>query len=172
MTFFASDLHRLSSALEELSGRNIWQKPFVIPEINSPSLSTLRWDVYFRFSIGDAPLIECVLNLKEVCMKNVDRNDKIFNLRGVEMPVINCFGHLKFKTQNTGRQTVMCVKSPKSKNGFAVFIDSLDINCIANLQIGKAVPPKAGHPFEKHARECWDTVDGEQLVFVDWESFV
>jgi hypothetical protein len=34
------------------------------------------------------------------------------------------------------------------------------------------VPPKTGGFFAEFARECWDVVGGDQLIFVDWQKLI
>jgi DNA-binding CsgD family transcriptional regulator len=68
--------------------------------------------------------------------------------------------------------------SPEEKNYesgegiYAVPIDDLDINAIFYSRIGNAVPPKKGHAFFDFARECWDVLGGNQVIFADWKRLI
>jgi chemotaxis signal transduction protein len=148
-----------------------------MPELLSPSGSSSR-DFFFFYSICGYPLIENLKNIQEVCYPcKTDIEGQTFSLRGLKMPVINCyklFG-LPYKSFDADRLTVMVINNEGAKNGsadgiYAVPIDDLDINAIIYTRIGCAVPAKQGHAFADYARECWDVIGGDQVAFADWKK--
>ena len=171
MAAFAVELRRIAAALYELGESNAWDKPFTIPEFKSPSESAAR-DYFLLFSIGGLPLIENLKNVLEVCCSPGDDTIKnTFTLRGVQIPLINCFNKFnipnKVNTENS--QTILIVNG-SDKEMYAVLIDDLDFNAIFYSAISKSVPVKKENPFSDFSRECWDTVGGEQVVFADWKN--
>ena len=189
------DLRRLALELNELGGKKLWpaagaadgastaQRPFVIPEITTPIKSTMKTDYFFKFSIGENTLVENALNIKEVMyLFKSDTNGKTFNLRGYEIPVIDCAKrfNLKYTSLNADRQTVMITNTNHDQHCeymeygkiSAVLIDDLDVNTIFFSRIGCAVPPNKNHVFANYSRECWDVVGNDQFVFPDWSKLV
>ena len=92
------------------------------------------------------------------------------------MPVINCYQRfeLPYSGYDAERQTVMIICPDGNPHGdnYAVPIDDLDIAAIFNSRNGTAVQPQQDHIFANYARECWDAVGGDQLIFVDWTKFI
>jgi hypothetical protein len=179
MAVFADELRRIAVGLNELADKSMWQRPFTMPELASPSRSAAR-DFFFFYSICGYSLIENLKNIQELCYsRKTDIEGKIFSLRGIKMPVINCyrFFNLPYKRFDENWLTLMVI-NPKGQNYegpdeiYAVPIDDLDINAIVYTRIGCAVPPKRGHAFADHARECWDLIGGDQAVLADWKKFI
>jgi len=179
MAILTEELRKIASGLNELIGKSVWQKPFTMPELASPSGSEVR-DCFFIYSISSYPLIENIKNVIEVCyLRKVDINENILFLRGHKIPIINCFRHfsLPCKSFNVDRQTVVMI-SPEEKNYdsgegiYVVPIDDLDINAIFYSRNGNAVRPKKGHAFFDFARECWDVLGGSQVIFADWKKLI
>lgn len=181
ITVCVEDLRRLALEMNELSGKRLWQRPFVIPEITSPVKSTRKTDSFFKFSIGEISLVENALNIKEIWFgTKSDTSNKTFNLRGYEIPIIDCakqFG-LKYTGINDDWQTVMIIYPNYHKhNGYregeyALLIDDLDVNTIFHSKIGYPVPPNKNHVFADYSRECWDAAGNDQFVFVDWLKII
>ena len=177
------DLRRLALELNELGGKKLWQRPFVIPEITTPVKSTRKTDFFFRFSIGEITLVENALNVKEImyCVKP-DTTGKMFNLRGHEIPVIDCAKrlNLQYSCLNPERQTVMIINTNYAQHCeyseygeiHAVPVDDLDVNTLFHSKIGYSVPPKKGHAFSEYSRECWDAAGNDQLIFPDWKKLM
>jgi len=179
MAILTEELRRIASGLNELIGKSVWQKPFTMPELASLSGSEVR-DCFFIYSISNYPLIENMKNVIEVCnLRKVDIDGNILFLREHKIPIINCFRHfnLPCKNFNPDKQTVVMI-SPEEKNYetgegiYAVPIDDLDINAIFYSRIGNAVLPKKGHAFFDFARECWDVLGGNQVIFADWKKLI
>jgi hypothetical protein len=179
MAVFAEELRRIASGLNELIGKSVWQKPFTMPELASPSRSEAR-DCFFFYSISGYPLIENMKNIIEVCYRRkADIDGNILFLRGHKIPIINCFRYFNLPCTSfeADRQTVAMI-SPEGKNYesgeeiYAVPIDDLDINAIFYSRIGNAVSPKKGHTFFDFARECWDVLGGDQVIFADWKKLI
>ena len=179
----AEEVRNLALALNDLADRpvSVWQKPFVLPEIISPIKSSGKIDFFFRFSIGGVPLVENALNVIEVCCPlKADTTGEIFSLRGVEMPIVDCYRrfNLSRASLDPDRQTVIiihpdCEGSYGHKDGdCAVMVDDLDVNTIFQSRIAYSVPPKTGGVFAEFARECWDVAGGDQLIFVDWQKLI
>ena len=175
------DLRRLALELNEIGGKKLWQRPFVIPEITSPIKSTRKNDFFFKFSIGGITLIENALNIKEIWFGNKsETSEKVFNLRGCEMSIIDCAKqfNLKYSCINEDKQTVMIINPNYHKycgyreGEYALFIDDLDVNTIFQSKIGYNVPTKEGHVFSEYSRECWDAVGNDQLIFLDWFKII
>lgn len=177
----ADDVRNLALALNELTEKKVWQKTFVLPEITTPLKSTLKTDFFFRFSIGDNALVENALNVQEVNLfAKTGAITETFSLRGYEMPLIDCYRrfNLPYTSSYEGSQTVIIVNPDYGKyHGYrdgvcAVLIDDLDVNTIFRSKIGYAAPPKGNGVFSAYSRECWDTVGGDQLIFVDWQKII
>jgi len=177
----ADDVRDLALALNDLADKRVWQKPFVLPEIISPIKSSRESDFFFRFSIGDVPLVENVFNVIEVCCpRKADTTGEILFLRELEIPIVNCFKrfNLSCASLDPARQTVMIINpdgggSWGSWDGkYAVMIDDLDVNAIFRSRIAYSVPPKSGSVFAEFTRECWDVVGGDQLMFMDWQKLI
>jgi hypothetical protein len=184
MAVLAEDLRRLSVEVHALADAKVEQKPYIWPEILSPLKSSRKIDFFFRFSIGGIQLVENPLHIQEVCYpRRVDTDGDIFSLRGMKMPVINCYKRfgLPRESYDADRQTVMLI-NPNHENEsdplgvidgvYAVPIDDLDEYVVFSSRIGYAVPPQANSVFSDFARECWDAVGGGQLIFVDWKKMI
>jgi hypothetical protein len=94
------------------------------------------------------------------------------------MPIINCYSFfdLPYKNFDADRMTTMIVNPEGIKGStdgiYAVPIDDLDIDAIIYTRIGCAVPAMQRHAFADYARECWDVIGGDQVVFADWKKFI
>ncbi len=176
MSVFAEELRRIAIGLDGLADKSIWQKPFVIPEVASPSQTAAG--CFFLYSICGYPLIENILNIYEVCYaRKSDTEGATFYLRGLKVPILNCYRRfdLPYTSYDADRQTVilLCpdrVNHPDQR--YAVLIDELDVNALFNSMAGCAVPVEKGHAFADYARECWDAVGGDQLIFMDWQKLI
>jgi len=176
----ADDVRDLALALNDLADKRVWQKPFVLPEIISPIKSSRKSDFFFRFSIGDVPLVENALNVIEVCCpRKADTTGEILFFRGLEIPIVDCYRrfNLPCSSLDPDRQTVIIINPDGGIFGswegkYAVMVDDLDVNAIFRSRIAYSVPPKTGGAFAEFARECWDVVGSDQLMFVDWQKLV
>ena len=173
----------MALALNDLADKpvSVWQKPFVLPEIISPIKSSRKIDFFFRFSIGGVPFVENALNVIEVCCPpKADTTGKIFSLRGMEIPMVDCFQrfNLSCSSLDPARQTVIIIHPDYGgyyghRDGeCAVMVDDLDVNTIFQSRIAYSVPPKTSGVFTDFTRECWDVVGGDQLIFMDWEKLI
>jgi len=175
----ADELRRIAFGLNELIDKRVWQKSFTMLELASPSGSDAR-DRFFFYSISGHPLIENMKNIQEVCYpRKADIEGNILHLRGHKIPIINCFHcfNLPCASFDEDRQTVVMINPEGITYGsgdgiYAVPIDDLDINAIFYSRIGCAVPPKKGHAFSDYARECWDVLGGDQVIFADWKKII
>jgi len=175
ITVCVEDIRKLALELNELGGKKLWQRPFVIPEISTPVKTTRKIDYFFKFSIGEKTLIENVFNIKEIWFgSKAETSGKTFNIRGYEMPIIDCAGkfNLNYSRVNNDTQTVMIIDLNKltgeREEFYAVLIDDLDINTIFPSKIGLSVSPDKNHLFADYSRECWDAVGNDQFIFPDW----
>lgn len=175
------DLRRLALELNDLGGNKLWQRPFVIQEITTPVKTTRKTDFFFKYSIGRNSLVENALNIKEIYYGvKSEITEKTFNLRGYEIPVIDCgrILNLQYTSVNADRQTVMIVNTNYSQHCeysnygdiHALLIDDLDVNTIFPSKIGYSVPPDKNHVFADYSRECWDAVGNDQFIFLDLQK--
>ena len=176
MSVFAEEMRRLAGAINELAEKSVWDKPFTIPEMANPSGSNAIGR-FFKYSICGHALIENVNLIREVCYPlRACKEDKTFSLRGQHMPLINFYQRfeLPYSGYDAERQTVMiiCPDGNPYSDVYAVPIDDLDIAAIFNSRNGTAVQPQQNHIFAEYARECWDAVGGDQLIFIDWKKFI
>ena len=175
MSVFAEEMRRLAIAINELAEKSAWNKPFTMPEMAKPSGSSTVGR-FFKYSICGHALIENVNLISDVCYpRRADLEGKTFSLRGHKIPVINFYQrfNLSYSGDNADHQTVMIIcpdGNPHSEN-YAVPIDDLDIAAIFISRSGTAVQPQKSHMFAEYARECWDAVGGDQLIFIDWQKF-
>ena len=175
MAVFAEELRRIAGSLNELADPSLRKKPLIIPEVSTPS-EVAGTNRYFLYSIGGHPLIENTKRILEVILcprKTIE--EKTFTVRGDEIPILNCHRLLNLDIADSGEQTVIIVnpegKKPGQTDGlYAVPIDDLDINAIFFTKVGRSVTPEKKHAFADYARECWDVVGGDQVVFVDWKK--
>jgi hypothetical protein len=179
MLVLAEDIRNISLGLRSLNEKMAdvtspsYVSPFVMPEITSQIKSSRKTDWFFRFSVNGVTLVENTANIWEICF-NVRKKDVgggTLSLRGHKIPIIDCGQIL------TELQTVMMVcpdgnRYMGSNEKYAVPIDELDINTIFLSRIGCNAPPKAEHPFAEYARECWDVLGGDQLIFLDWQKLI
>lgn len=175
----AEEVRNLALALNDLTDKKLWQKPFVLPEIIAPLKTTRKTDFFLRFSIGGIPLVENALNVNEIYYaRKADTEGESFNLRGYKIPIIDCgrrFG-LTCVGKEADRQIVMIINPDYEQyHGYrdgdcAVPVDDLDVNTIFSSRFGYAVPAKEKHVLAEYARECWDVVGGDQLMFIDWKK--
>jgi hypothetical protein len=176
MLVLSEDLRNISLGLRDLNAgmKDVtspsYLSPFVMPEITSPIRSSYKTDWFFRFSVNGVTMAENTANMQELCyVRKESVSGDTLSLRSYKLPIIDCGQKLK------EWQTVMLV-SPEGnrwdcKDGrYAMPIDDLDDNVIFTSRIGCNVPPKADHPFAEYARECWDVIGGDQLVFLDWRK--
>jgi len=180
MSVFAEELRHIAVELIELTDGNLRQKPFIIPELASPSESSEIVDNFFLYAICGYPLVESLRNMREICYPlRADTEGEAFSLRGYEMPLIDCYKRFDLGRENcdTDRQTVMIINpdgvSYGGKEGaYAVPIDELDVNAVFYTRIGRNAPLRKEHAFSDYVRECWDVVGGDQVVFVDWKKLI
>ena len=176
MSVFAEEMRRLAGDINELAEKSVWDKPFTIPEMANPSGSSAVGR-FFKYSIKGYALIENINLIREVCYpRRTDLEGKTFLLRSQKMPIIDCFQRfdLPYSGYDTERQTVMiiCPDGDPHSDVYAVPIDDLDIGAIFFSRSGTAVQPQKDHLFAEYARECWDAVGGDQLIFIDWNKFI
>lgn len=152
-----------------LEARHIASPP--IPEIISPLKSTETYDYFLQYSIGGIPLIENagIINTIEYPSKEAV-GVEIFNLRGLDVPVIDLYKRFNLKKDGSDRQTVLIISHGDKK--YLVPVDDLDERTLFLSKIGCNVPPRAGHIFADYTRECWDAVGGDQFLFLDWDKFI
>ena len=176
MAVLVEELRMLSieigSELGALPGARVWQKSYILPEVISPLKSSGKTDFFFRFSIGGFPFAENTANVQEVRYHTLNVEGDTLNLRGLEMPVINCYRHFNLPRTEPGKfgDSMMIIQHDGTDKVYAVLIDCLDINAIFSSRIGCNVPYKADNVFSKYTRECWDVAGDDQLAFVDWEK--
>lgn len=179
MTVFADELRRIAVELNELTDKSVWQNPFIFPELASRPESAVA-GFFFFYSIGGNPLTEYMSNIQEVCYpRKSDIEKDTLSLRGSQIPIVNCYKHfnLPYTSFDADRQTIMIINPDGVKYGscdgiYAVPIDDSYINAIVNFRAGRPVPPKKGHAFADCARECWDVICGDQVVFPDWKKLI
>ncbi|MCL1986938.1 MAG: methyl-accepting chemotaxis protein [Firmicutes bacterium] len=187
MLVFAEELRNLAVNLDQLNEK-ISKKPFIIPEVATPS-STREPSEFFLYTIGGQPLLENVSNIMEVhYCKKADLAGETLSLRGNTLPIIDCYKRLNLaylaEESDKIMQTIMIIKPTGVKfeigsqgvnlgdlSGIcAVPIDDFDFNAIVYSAAGKDVAVGENHAFHGFSRECWDFIGGEQVVFVDWEK--
>ncbi|MCL2016121.1 MAG: methyl-accepting chemotaxis protein [Defluviitaleaceae bacterium] len=181
MAVFANELRQLAINLEQLNEK-ISQKPFIIPEVATPS-STREPNEFFLYTIGGQPLLENVGNILEIhYCKKADLTGETLSLRGKNLPIIDFYKQLNLAADESEMQTIMIIKPTGIKFEIgsqgvnlgdlsdicAVPIDELDVNAIVYSVAGRDVPVGENHAFHGFSRECWDFIGGEQVVFVDW----
>ena len=170
------DIRGIALEIVELAEKKSEQKPFIIPEIISPIKSTEISEYFFKYSIGGVSLVENtgIISTVEYPAKS-DVGDR-FNLRGLDVRVIDLYKRFNLKKDESDRQTVLIIHLDENNNGwktiYAVAIDDLDVNAIFQSKIGCNAPPDKSHVFADYTRECWDAVAGGQLVFVDWQKLI
>jgi len=177
MAVFAEELRRLAIALSDLNDKPVWRGQFTLPEITYPLESTRNAGFFFMFSIGGVPLVESIDHIQEVYYLPADDiTDGSARLRSVRIPVIDCYRRLNLRHKNMVKErhsvAVVCPARGNAEARYAVPIDDLELNALFYSKTGHAVPPNRGHAFADYARECWDAVGGDQLVFVDWAKFI
>ena len=173
MTVFADEMRRLAHNINELAEKSVWDKPFTVPEMAKPSGSSAIGH-FFKYSINRYSLIENANLIREVCLtQRADIEGESFSLRGQKMPIINFYQRLGLPYESK-LQTVMivCPDGNPWGNVFAVPIDDLDISAIFASRNGIAVQPQKDHKFAEFSRECWNSVGGNQFIFIDWKKFI
>jgi chemotaxis signal transduction protein len=177
-----SDYRSMSVCVEEIRALacsiiNLLEKPEStndkpIPEVIAPLKSAEISDYFLQYSIGGIPFAENLNYIKEINYPE-KITSKIWNLRGLEVPVIDLYKRFKLKEVEGDRQTVMILGlngSQSHDNIYAVPVDG--VYGIFISKIGYNVPPKAGHAFADYTRECWDVIGDDQLLFIDWQKFI
>ena len=172
MSVYIEEIRALAAQILNISGKKSSPQSFVIRETASPLKSTEKPDFFLQYSISGVSFIENMSYIKEINYpdKNAFANG-IYNLRGLEMPVINCYKKLNLTETDSERQMMMII-CLNDNNTYAVAIDDLDISAPFQSKIGYNVPPAANHAFADYTRECWDAVGGDQFIFIDWEKFI
>jgi len=178
-----SDYRSLSVATEEIralacqiSSLCSEQKhtPTIIPETIAPLKSIDKSDFFIQYSIGGIPFIESVgivSNVEYPAKSAIDGD--IFNLRGLDVRVIDLYKKFNLQKDESDRQTVIILCLDKNNYKNEVYLVPVDgVYGIVDLKIGYNVPPKAGHAFADYTRECWDAVGGDQFIFIDWDKFM
>ena len=178
MSVFAEELRRIAISLGELADENLRKKPLTIPELASHT-DTAGTGRFFLYSICGHPLIENADKIIEVVLypRKAIAEDKTFSIRGEQLPILDCRKLLDIIVSDADEQTVIVInpegkKSGKNKGLHAVPIDDLDVNAIFYSRLGLPVLPSKKHAFAEYARECWDVVGGDQVVFVDWRKLI
>ena len=174
MSVFAEELRKIAISLNELAEENQRTKPMIIPELASPSKAA-DTDVYFLYSIGGYPLIENPGKIIEVVLypRKTIAHEKMFSIRGMDIPIIDCQKLMNLRSKvEPDEQTIIIVspegkKSGKANELYAVPIDDLDINAVFYSRMGRSAPPNKKHAFAEYAREAWDVVGDDQVMFVD-----
>jgi chemotaxis signal transduction protein len=180
MLVLSEDIRMIAMGLTCLTNIDVtslsYVSPFVMPEIASPIKSSEKTDWFFRFSAGGVTFAENIANIGEICyLPKKDVSGDMFSLRGKTTPLIRCGQTVSNRSGEM--RTVMIVVPEGNRFGrkdgrYAVPIDELDYNMIFTSHIGYNAPPKADHPFAEYARECWDVIGGDQLIFLDWRKLI
>jgi len=163
---------KVAYALNEIVGKEIWKRPTKFAEIPNPIRSGPSRGVYVCFNIGGIAVIEHNLNVAEVFYgaKMDDKGENMI-IRGDNLPIVDMYKRFGLsRPAHIGGHNPNIAISVGDKT-VAVPIDGLDRNVIMYSPIGQNISA-AGHPFAEYARECWDSGDGGQLVFIDWEKMI
>jgi chemotaxis signal transduction protein len=177
MAVYIDEMRRTAEELTELTRKSPAEGQYIVPEISTPAAYRAT-AAYIKFSVGGHVLIENLDNICEVFWRShADIDTGTVNFRGNILPVINC--NRRFNLKSTGYdesgQEILIISrgleyaQPYGKDAFALPIDDLDIKAVFYSQAGISVPPRKEHAFADYALECWDTVDGGQLIIADWD---
>jgi hypothetical protein len=178
MSVFAEELRIIADELNELSGRRVFNKPFLLPEPAEPVGVS---GITFFYSIGGYPFYEDILNIEEICylLKTDTENERVEILGPRDelgrhaIPCLNFYKRfgLEFVSFNPERRTTMIIRLAGGSS-LAVPIDDMDINPINLGKKGVPVPPQEGNIFAPYAKECWNAVDGGQFIALDFNRIM
>jgi len=104
--------------------------------------------------------------------------DGYFQLRGLKIPVVDCYARFNLDRshiQETAAGSCMIiVKTAWEKDPalYGVLVDALPqtFGFLSRFTAGESADSRSRVFVNPYARACWDTVDGGQMIFLDWKS--
>lgn len=171
-------LNNVSNDLIELVSASA-ATPCVQVEVKNRNTTTDQSVFLMALQIGAQLFVENIQYVHEVFSYNKTTDQELFSddhhmvIRGEQIPVIDCYDafNLKNDTQlpnQMGIAVVIYTQWDREPRKYAVLVDDILRWGIFKTPLGKDAPC-AQSKFSNHTRACWDTVDGQQFVFLDWE---
>ena len=141
-------------------------KQFIHPWPKYP-LTSVSKSEYLHLDVGGVHILENLDNVNEVC-GYMERKDNIINLRGMELPLVDCYKMIK-KTQETPIYIILQTPWAEQNKTYAVTAEVKGIHLSA---IGRHMEAPTDIPLVKYIRECWENENGEPFYFMDWPKMV
>jgi chemotaxis signal transduction protein len=126
-------------------------------------------------TIGGKAFVENTAFINEVAgCHDFDANpeDGVINLRGLKIPVVNCYKKLNLPGKPTA---VLFVKTDweKDEKRYAVLVDALPASFGFYSPFAEGQVPSRDTLFtDEYVRAAWDTAEGGQMLFMDWNKLV
>jgi len=99
-------------------------------------------------------------------------------LRGAKIPVVDCYTRFNLDRSRikdmSGRSCILIIKTDweKESASYGVLVDALPqtFGFFSRFSEGESTDSRSQVFANPYARACWDTVDGGQMVFLDWNA--
>jgi chemotaxis signal transduction protein len=143
-----------------------------MPYPKNPLSTVKEQQKLILFTIAGIPVMETLINVKEVGRIAEEHNDNRMKLklRGKELPFINASRILGKPLENSSNSSneYIIVRTPWAERDefYAVAADCF--NGIMASPVGTPVEPPADMPLAQYVRECWENENGEPFYFMDW----
>lgn len=150
-------------------------------EVSNPLTSVMASNNFFRFSIGGRNFVENIAFIKEFCSDvPLDENGTALRLRGMTLPVVDArtqLGIAGYDSPSSERayfvaETRYCAESRL----FAARVDALGYGHYAVINQTRIGTPEPLSPenaaLQGYIRDCWNTTDGQQMLFIDWNMLL
>jgi chemotaxis signal transduction protein len=152
------------------------------PELKKESRVSNAKLFLMQATIGGEPFVENAAYVEEV-HTYIDGDspfgirDGFFQVRGIKIPVVDCYARLKLDRTHIKKTTVgscmLIIKTDweKEPNRYGVLVDALPqtFGFFSRFSEGESTDSRSKIFANPYARACWDTVDGGQMIFLDWK---
>lgn len=171
MAVCAEDTRNLALELAELLGDGEQREDAPPPMASKPMTTVEQGVCLMQFMIDGYRLIENLSFIQEVVTNTADQDAGHLSLRGMRIPVIDCFSLLG-KANVSPFYVILRTPWAKANERYAIAVDELDVSAIFYSPVGVPVAPDPAMALAEHTRECWESTDGEPFRFMDWPRMV
>lgn len=130
--------------------------------------------------IGNQRFVENIQYVHEVFSYNKATDHELFSadhhmiIRGEHIPIIDCYKTFNLVNEvelpnQMGIAVIVHTQWEHEPKKYAVLVDDIVRWGIFKSPLGKDAPCAQAR-FAPHTRACWNATEGQQFMFLDWES--
>lgn len=177
------EIRNIAHDMRCLFGLGSTQSDLLQPELKKESRVSNAKLFLLQATIGGEAFVENATYVDEVITyicgdPHFGIRDGQVQLRGVKIPVIDCYSRFNLDRSRIidvgGRSCMLIIKTAWEKEPvrYGVLVDALPqtFGFFSRFSEGESTDSRSRVFTNPYARACWDTVDGGQMIFLDWKS--